>query len=465
MKKTAILFISICFSLIKLIHGQSPWEWSEPVTITDSISFNSNPNLVSGTSMLFYEKKFEFQSPSSIYYTEIGTDIEIAILSDETVTYRNPQPAFGYYNHKYLFFESDASGNFDIYALEYLGNGIFGDTIQITNTTEEESSLSIFLSRDATWLSYEQVNVAEFYLYQDSLYFDNVVIIDNQQSANPVLSYSGLIYQKYINSEYHIYKSIYNDTTWGSPQPVYSIGNNINLGPTRVFWDEYLRNAVWENNGNILYYNEWYNEVETIELNGIDSASQPYSFYYFITTDDNYNATLSFTEGIGNNQEIYILNKSMGTDLVNISNNNVKDENSKLFEGPYDGMGNWWFYCIWQSHKNEHTVLYYSREPIMLGEIDENKDFSSLSLYPNPFKDQLTIKYQAKNNKKSTIEIFTITGKKIFSKEVKNNLNMVEQVVTWNPDDEQINLPEGVYLVKLTQGEYSSTEKVVYRKP
>ena len=281
MKKKLLLIIYICSGLIGQIFSQPANNWSEPFAITDSLSYNSSPNLLRGSGELFYEKKFDSLSHSSIYYQYIGGE-EIAVLSNDSINYRNPLPIEVDYNY-FLLYESDQNGNYDIYALEYFGIGSFGDTIQLTSAQYDENSLRVSYnswgSHFATWIANGNVYVANISDYSGDLSFENITIVDTGQCSNPVCAYNIVYWQRFENNESHIFKAEYNNNNWSAPQAVYVNGDNVDLSMTRVLWDEFDEpSVIWENSGQIMYYNTYNEEVDTIGLNGIDSAFQASSF-------------------------------------------------------------------------------------------------------------------------------------------------------------------------------------------
>ena len=107
---------------------------------------------------------------------------EIAVLSNDSITYRNPLPIVVDYDNYYLLYESDQNGNFDIYAIEYLLNGNFGNTTQLTTTPDDESLLEVSYnyggSYFGTWIANENVYVANIDFNYIS--FENIEILDTE---------------------------------------------------------------------------------------------------------------------------------------------------------------------------------------------------------------------------------------------------------------------------------------------
>jgi hypothetical protein len=75
------------------------------------------------------------------------------------------------------------------------------------------------------------------------------------------------------------------------------------------------------------------------------------------------------------------------------------------------------------------------------------------SIYPNPFNSEVVIEAESNFSKESTIEVYNVLGKKLFTvneklKSGKTNLNLSS-------------LENGVYFIRLTNGNLSTTKKLV----
>jgi len=79
----------------------------------------------------------------------------------------------------------------------------------------------------------------------------------------------------------------------------------------------------------------------------------------------------------------------------------------------------------------------------------------SLSVFPNPTNNNLTVTFDAKKNENVNVQIFDLTGSLV--KEVLNN-NNTQGLQTVNAD--LSNLNNGAYLLKVTAGDFVSTKKI-----
>ena len=166
MKKFTII---ILFLSIPVFLNAQFCEWTDPVALTDSVSFNTNPNIIitddyySGDVFMFYEKKWNEDSQKQIYMRNITSmaDEQLAI-GDGIFEFRNPQLYItGYSNCRYfLIYESDLTGNFDLYGIEFFEDATFSVPFRLTETDYDENSC--YINNDyyynVVWETNEQIN-------------------------------------------------------------------------------------------------------------------------------------------------------------------------------------------------------------------------------------------------------------------------------------------------------------------
>ncbi|MDO6759992.1 T9SS type A sorting domain-containing protein [Tamlana sp. 2_MG-2023] len=87
--------------------------------------------------------------------------------------------------------------------------------------------------------------------------------------------------------------------------------------------------------------------------------------------------------------------------------------------------------------------------------LDDNfkSSIESLSIYPNPFTDSFTYKLNSKPNAPVSIELFTITGRKI------NSINAASLSNTGTVNTRHLN--KGVYVVRITSGNVQATRRLI----
>jgi len=85
----------------------------------------------------------------------------------------------------------------------------------------------------------------------------------------------------------------------------------------------------------------------------------------------------------------------------------------------------------------------------------ESFEFKNLTIYPNPTNGLLNITFDAENNDKVTFELFDVQGRKISSASNDQVFGAIQQTL----DISQ--LPTGMYMLKITQGDKNYSSKVV----
>lgn len=478
--KKSILFISV-FILFKFTQAQFYPNWTEAVAITDSLSINSNPDIVpimdnSGSDVFsFYEKRPTAGSPSQIWFRNIYTmTAEQLVFSNDIFGYRNPEVLVfsPFYNARYfLIYESNETGNFDLYCTEFFTNGSFGSSFQLTNTPDDENSCHISkidYYHTACWETDESILIANISVAGDSLQFGEVYTIDTNNCFEPVCSEKYVFYRKIISDSSHIYFSKFDDNTnlWSNPDTIYTTGNNINLKMGMYMAYDFEGNISWENNGQMFYWDMWSEEVTVLAFQGFTECFEPaFLSYDFITENIPYPTVFTFCSGEGEAREVY---STFGnySEPQNISNNNFTDSQPVLFIGQsHPSYFN--VIDIWQTHINENSILYMSQISISYGGVPEGPENSNgqiLKTTPNPFNNKLTIDYYLSGGYNASIKIFSITGKQI------GHINTGSQktgwnLCTWKPaDNGLVELPEGVYFIVLKQGSKTTVRKVIYSK-
>ncbi len=85
-----------------------------------------------------------------------------------------------------------------------------------------------------------------------------------------------------------------------------------------------------------------------------------------------------------------------------------------------------------------------------------------LNVTPNPFSDIATISYQSAENREINLTIHDITGRTVKTFSAITSQPFGSTSVLWDgTDNEQRRVPEGVYLVTLTTGNWVETRKAL----
>ena len=92
------------------------------------------------------------------------------------------------------------------------------------------------------------------------------------------------------------------------------------------------------------------------------------------------------------------------------------------------------------------------------------KQFALFQNYPNPFNPETNIKYQLPKNEHVSILIFNMLGQKIRTL-VDEERNACYYNIIWDGNDDQdVNMPSGVYFYRIQAGEFFDMKKMVLTK-
>lgn len=94
------------------------------------------------------------------------------------------------------------------------------------------------------------------------------------------------------------------------------------------------------------------------------------------------------------------------------------------------------------------------QEPIT--SVKENNTVNNVSVYPNPFSESTTIKFNLNKTSAVNIDVYTLSGKKVYS-ETRSQLAVGEQQIRLNRSQ----LTRGIYLVSIATGAEKFTRKIV----
>jgi hypothetical protein len=128
--------------------------------------------------------------------------------------------------------------------------------------------------------------------------------------------------------------------------------------------------------------------------------------------------------------------------------------------GDYFDMisGNSGAHLAWANTLNGEEDVYYSFiNPLVTG-ISQNPDperYINISVYPNPFHDQATIRYQVGNGP------VKIVVSDIYGREIKTLVEKAQPAGIYNIEYPGADLPAGVYICTLTSGNTTRTARLV----
>lgn len=242
-------------------------------------------------------------------------------------------------------------------------------------------------------------------------------------------------------------------------------GNNLNLRFADANYEEGWI-ICWENSDSILFMNLGYEpEIVSPQFPGINSYHQPAAFNLLIMTD-NFPELYSFVGNTGDQVDIYLADGIFGTDPINLSGDQKINSNPVIYGGRNDPWHSE-VIAIWQKQFDGFEALYKSdalyQSYYSILDNSGNTSRLSLKISPCPFQGDMTIEMYLPDSAPVTLDIFDIWG---------NLIKLIEftadragsQSIVWNPQNDGVSLLEGIYFLKLSQGENSTLQKVVYSK-
>ncbi len=98
---------------------------------------------------------------------------------------------------------------------------------------------------------------------------------------------------------------------------------------------------------------------------------------------------------------------------------------------------------------------------IISGIAEDNISFKNISIQPNPAREFTQISFTGTGFEKADIEILDVAGRNVV-KLFSGISNAGENSLEWNLSDEKgARVPAGVYLLKITIGQQTTTQKIV----
>lgn len=129
-----------------------------------------------------------------------------------------------------------------------------------------------------------------------------------------------------------------------------------------------------------------------------------------------------------------------------------------MFLGETDNMTCFWIYDVWESFRNEHWQLYFSKIMMCISEVEEiesKKNFINVS--PNPFLDEVIVTYNLNEQCNVKIEIADLYGKRIM-KIFDGNQNRGKQTIKWTTSK---TIPSGIYFIILSKENERYSQKII----
>jgi len=463
MKTVFTLFTVLFFTF--LLNAQIVQDWTPPLPLTDSMSFNSNPVVAVYPNdipelYMFYEKGEEpFREIWWRKISEPMSDEQMLIGGWPEVDYRNPQILL----YNFLIFECNIYENYDLFGVKFDENGLAGDIFRLTNTELDENDFCCYSEYSyyslCCWVSDGNILVTEPQESQDTLIFTDIEIIDSVACFNPVCRYNYVAWQKMVNNNSHIYYSIktYPLYQWTDPESIIDTGNNINLtiSNTAIEFSYGDNNLCWQAEDRIYFSDLDGDNIYSPEIPGIDAYSEPVAISIICFTDY-YPEYYSFAGETDSVRNIYFMDES--SIITNITEDTLINKTPSLHIGRSQ-INDYEVINIWQTEINGYDVLYGSVGwyQLVYGKINEN-EISQLNIFPNPLSTQATIKINLVEitNEEISISILNNQGKKVDEIRMKGK-NSNEININWSKGD----LQSGVYYLVIKTEKEQISEKFI----
>jgi hypothetical protein len=466
-----LLFPNFCFT--------QTYNWSIPQPITDSVSDNKNPVVITigDNGFMFWEKSTDSLS-TAIYMRNLTNMTEpVEILALNGVHFRNPQfIRFGGNPAPdtlfYLLYETDQNGNIDIHYLKYCQDGNFYGPEPAIISPNNDRHLRVDGGR-LVWerngnILYSHIEGSSGGPYS----FAEPVIFDENECLNPVICPIAIAYEKSVNSNSKIYCSFYDlqNSTWLPPEELYTAGHNTSLSfidigiwgsvGTSLLWES-LQDGQWE----IYVYDFSLQELHDLD---IQSSSQLYpnglEVAIILKKQNDYLelSYLTFLKNENGNDDIFVNDQHSIFQFFNLSNSLFEDLNPRVVVGRYY-WGTYYIYDIWESFRNGHWQFYMSETMLVVSIEEQNisEKGVNIKISPNPFRENLLISYLLKSECSVELSIYDHNGKHVTTL-VNERKSAGKHDYIWDGKDNSNNIVSpGLYFIRFIANNSSVIEKAI----
>ena len=451
-------------------------QWESPISISDSLSNNTNPTLYlyakpSNEILMVWEKSFDSTS-TSIYYRNLSPiSSQIALLDQENVHFKNPHILEGTLelnSQFYLFYETNQNGINEIYYLKYLNSGEFSEPIPLFTQTINIEQMHTS-DRIITWIQNGNVVFSERKYSNGIGYFTEPKVMDSDSCRQPISINDIISWIKTFNDSSQIRYSQYSyaNYEWETPRIISSEGfcsditlSNDEMGSNYITWESY------DEISNVFIADLLDAQVQKIDLFSQINKFDPAIYTVpkitkrsFLNLFPNLIAFVLDTLGT----EIYANVDENFENFLNITNNSFVDRNPCFFPTHENSV-----LLLWESNVNDHWQLFMSKSYYTLGSVNQNEimpqNINLYNNYPNPFNNKTQIKYSVRIPSEIRLSIYNTIGKeiKILSKGVKLQ---GDYIVKWDGTDKNDDkVTTGVYFVILKSDRYRLCNKLLLLK-
>jgi hypothetical protein len=493
MKAFRLFFLLLCLTLllkIGILPAQNCAYWSEPVPLSDSLSDNHNATLVNipgGSShfYVFWDRLMEDYSSEIVYIDIYNPDVPQLVVSGDGSTLSNPQVIPLSYGNPpadslaCVFYQAYGGGVQYIYYVVMTDAG-FTAPVPFASSIFNELHFRVSPGGGIVWEQDGNILFTRLHYDNAGLYFEPYVYIDTEECRNPDIQNTDFYTQEqYIawekgspdNPEIWYSSWSYENNAWGAPVLLFDDGHHSNLMFSKgidllsgafpvLVSDKVDSTGQYQVSGyDFSFQDEFISEFTQSE------AFQPDLFLNDLITGDywemGYLAFSHVEEGI--NSDIFSSDEGwLQPEFFNycrIDSTSQPDENPQLFQGAWHG--NYFdLFCIWESWRYGPWQLFYSSTPVTIGNVPETSKEGDLKAraYPDPFSDFLWLEYESGTTSDVRVSILNTFGQLVKTTDDKilsNGKNLLKI--------ETGNLPAGIYLVRIDNGNSMECLKVVKR--
>jgi hypothetical protein len=475
--KTKIQLLSSLFCLVFLVfaaHGQGVYEWGPALPITDSMTFNSNPTgWLNGDNQMgvFYEKRTCDTCNADVWYRNLSSmEPEIPILTDDNM---HDSPIFIVGNSNefegFVLFFSSPDGDTNIFAAKLEHDLSISETTQLTFTEAAPSHMvfSYHYGNDHLgWIEDSCAYTAIPQIDNGQISLGEVTKLDSLHNTDIEIGGNMAYFQRKVGDSLHIYARDYEydhgsgTWYWDETYPIKTTGNNTDMSIDKSEFSM-GNELIWLSNNQI--HGNSYSYEFVLNTYNLPNIQHPgYIMWDIVVKDEWMPHVLVYATGEGDNTEIYGSFSEYGTnpDTTNLTHDGVRDSHPELFWGESFGNG-FWIYSLWQSHRNGHVVLYYSKfQGYIEGGVNEHSDTGiTLSVHPNPFVSEVQINLSSLSGEDILVSVYSLSGKQVWQHTIPAD-NQPTQSCVWVPDP---NVPKGIYVVVVNQNGDQTSQRVVYK--
>lgn len=416
---------------------------------------------------------------TEIYYQELLSGNEPQVIASEAgIHFTHPKilKVDGTEFLFYVFYQGDQAGNQDLYYLKYSVDGQFTGPFPFATTNNDETSLVVgndtyYKSADRymltvlTWTSNGALMSCYLEKNGEVYSFSEPVIIDNGACSDPVIvnDYSIFYIRDNEPGRFIYFVSRLPSNEWSEPALYFDQGNCYNLAEDNVMTQFLAWSA--DSNGtyrNIIAHGDVFDgyAIGPVGETPLDPAvctiviavkSQPVDFWEFY---------LAFPYQAEGHDEIFMNDGyNFPPGFGNFTQSGLENRNPEFYPGEVHPWEWWCFYVYltWEEYRNDHWQIWYSKVKMCAGGIDDQGDDPlSFEAYPNPFRDEISLKFKLSSDDFVLMEVYDIYGRKI-RELYEGQMEKGEKKVNWNDES----TPPGIYMIRLQTPDNQSSIRVM----